>query len=745
MKQFVFFSICFLTFIGSSFGQEDYFLTPQNKAYIYHTVRKSPVLERNIGRYIIYNGEEIKFPNGEINYDSTELMIINNPENLRIYTHDIRRAPKGILAELANKVAVWELNKTLQSYRNESLEKDGRVADFERFETILLGHLPEKAIRVKKDEPQILKKIERISNPTLTFKDKVAMLDGLGNWTEEEKQLILKAYNFAYNEWISLRTYEIFIQLGGEADYFVNILTAAGDGSSTSGLFEEREKDERGRWNKGLPKSVGLFPYESVIRIKPNSKKKKPEILPMEYTIHQFDTPENGNETNIHLDIWGYNSEKQTTAVITKAGKYYPLFGSAESRFLSPDSSAGGGLTYMTIIRRIEQDIADFEEKISGKRGYDYWIEHFENKKFGTKLTIDKIEHDLSSIRQSATTTKTKKAKIITDSKQSKRIGRQEKVVQYYGELKTIEKKIATLKEEKENAKFQQQLLIKRMNEMYDLIGRQWVKYKVKNGLYIYEDSARFDLYTQEFTFPAVEEPEVVEVKLLAIPTSHKNAQYDEVMMHINVTDVKPFYTSQVQLELNDLFAVDKYELPVEKLFSEKDSLAVLEFFEALYDKKMDFNIIVRGGGVGKWKNGSVFIDYKQEELSQYPGKNDDERHAAKESEEFKQLRTTEVSVHIDRNILMQVNSFTDPVKSNFIPDNKKILSVMQQYNLSSNQVLSAYRAYSTLTALKYELNLLASEYLSQEKAAKVIDRLNKEIDKAKITVGKTSIKYKGF
>ena len=93
----------------------------------------------------------------------------------------------------------------------------------------------------------------------------------------------------------------------------------------------------------------------------------------------------------------------------------------------------------------------------------------------------------------------------------------------------------------------------------------------------------------------------------------------------------------------------------------------------------------------------------------------------------------------------MQVNSFTDPVKSNFIPDNKKILSVMQQYNLSSNQVLSAYRAYSTLTALKYELNLLASEYLSQEKAAKVIDRLNKEIDKAKITVGKTSIKYKGF
>src|SRR5690554_821395 len=327
--------------VFSTVAQEDYFLTPQNKAYLYHTIRKSPILEQNIGRYVVYSGKEITLPNGEVNYDSTEQVIINQPELLKIYSNEIRRSPKGILAELANKMAIWELNNVLQSH----------------------------------------KKIEKLSNPTLTFKDKIAMLDGFASWTEEEKKEVILAYNKAINDWVSHRTFQIFKQLGGEADYFKNVLTAAGDGSTTSGLFEEREKDERGRWNRGLPKAVGLFPYEPYIGIKPNSKKKKPEVLPMGYTIHQFETIGNGRETNIHLDVWGYNSEKQTTVVIQKGGNYYPLFGAVNTRFLSPDSSFGGGLTYSTLIKRVQKDIFDLENKISGKKGLDYWIEQYKDKR----------------------------------------------------------------------------------------------------------------------------------------------------------------------------------------------------------------------------------------------------------------------------------------------------------------------------------------------------------------------------
>lgn len=743
MKQIA--SIFF--FIGFYFvplvGQESHFLTPQNKAYIYHTVRKSPILEHNIGRYIHYLGEEIKFPNGEINYDSTEQVIINNPELLKIYTHEIQRAPKGILSELANKVAIWELNTALQSHRNNSLVKDGKEADYEFFEVILMQQLPEKALKIKNGEAKIHKRIERLSNPTLTFKDKVAMMDGMSFLTNEDKKNILEAYNKAINEFVSIRSQQLFELLGGEADFFLNILTAAGDGSTTSGLFEEREKDERGRWSKGLPKAVGLFPYETYIGVKSNAKKKTPEVLPMGYTIHQFESFGQGRETNIHFDVWGYNSEKQTTVVITKSGKYYPLFGSADSRFLTPDSSFGGGLTYYTLIHRVQKDIADLEEKISGKRGVDYQIKTLENRKDDTKLTIDKLENELSSIRQSTITTHRKKLK--TDSKRSKRMGRQEKVISSYNELRSIEKQIKDLLIEKENILFEKQNMERRVQEMYDLIGSKWVGYKEKSGIYVFEDSARFDILTQEFTFPASDEKEVVDVRLIAIPVSHKNNQYDEVMLHINATDAYPFYTSQVHLNVEDLFDVDQYELLNERLFTPKDSIAVLEFFEALYDKSKDLKLIVRGGGVGKWEHGRVAIDYDAEELANYPGTNADERLTAKQDSVFKRLRTTEVRIHIDRDILWEVNSYTDPVRSNFKPSNKKHLALMEQLNLTGNQMLSAYRAYATLKALKTELNILGSQYLPMEKSAKVIDRLNKAIDKSKITVGRTSIKYKSF
>jgi len=59
--------------------------------------------------------------------------------------------------------------------------------------------------------------------------------------------------------------------------------------------------------------------------------------------------------------------------------------------------------------------------------------------------------------------------------------------------------------------------------------------------------------------------------------------------------------------------------------------------------------------------------------------------------------------------------------------------------------VLSAYRSYAILLALKYEINIWASTYLSREDAKKVIDRFNKEILKAKISTGATSFKLKDF
>lgn len=751
----IFFNLCLMirlliTFIllTLSFSyvvsQESYFLTPKNKAYLYHTVRKSPILESNIGRYIDFQGEEVRFPNGEINFDSTELIIINNPEILKIYTDEIRRSPKGIIAELSNKMAIWELNKTLMSFRNNSLEKDANESNYQLFISLVSQKLPDKAFKRTKNEVYIHPKIEKLSNPTLTFNDKVAMLDGFSKWSEEEKKMTIVAFNFAVVEWVQMRSQEIFSILGGESNLFQNILTAAGDGSSTSGLFEEREKDERGRFNRGLPRAIGLFPYQPYIGIKPNSKKQTQEVLPMGYTIHEFKTVGNGRETNIQLDVWGYNSEKQTTVVIQKGRYSYPLFGSETTRFLSPDSTYGGGMTYYTMINRVQNEIDELHEKIFGKKGIDYQIKYYEDLRDGKKLKIDKTSKEIGDIRTSQITTKTTKKGLKPSSQRKKRKTKQETVINLYNELKRIDQKIKSLKEEKEIILLKKQEMEKRFNHMRSLIGEQWVSFTEQDGLYIFEDSARFDLYTQEFTFPASELSQDAEVKLIAMPKSHLSNNYDEVMLHFSITDAIPDYTTQVNLRLTDQFDVDKYDLKMEKLFSKKDSLSIVEFFEALQDKNKKLEVISRGG-VGKIKYEKLTIDYHPNELNHYPGSSAEEQNSSKESKEFKELRTTEVLIQFNRKITLQVNSYTDPVKSNFKTTNKKIQSLADKNGWSGNQLLSAYRSYSTLKKVKDELTVLASEYLSRESSAIVIDRLNKAIENARITVGKSSIKYKAF
>jgi hypothetical protein len=121
-------ALCWSCCLFGVVAQEEYSLSPQDKAYLFHTVKKSPILDQNLGRFFEYRGEEISLPNGTLNYDSIELMIFTQPDLLRIYTDELSKSPKGLLAEAANKQAVWQLNKLLQAKRANELEEEDGVA-----------------------------------------------------------------------------------------------------------------------------------------------------------------------------------------------------------------------------------------------------------------------------------------------------------------------------------------------------------------------------------------------------------------------------------------------------------------------------------------------------------------------------------------------------------------------------------------------------------------------------------------
>lgn len=749
MRQLIIVLLFLFPFL--TFSQINDGLGTEERAYLFHIVKKSPILDNSIGRYFDYKGPDIRLSNKEINYDSVEIIIINQPEILVIRKDEIAKSPKGIIGEAANKMALWELNKILLAKRGSEKELGPYQVKYSIFEKLLIQKLPPNAFKEDGVEQLPHPKIISIINPSLSLDDKMAFIETLRFLDPNDCLVTMEAINYATNEYVKKRAFEIYLALGGEASVFENILVAAGDGSSTSGLLEEREKDEKGRWNRGLPKAVGLFPYQ--LKLSDPIPKKELKVEPFMFTTNDLVTVGDNKLTNLHFDVWGYNSKKQTTVVIEKKGLSYHLFGAGDTRFLSPDSTFSEGSTFQNTINDLEKNkIAKLYEMIYGKRGFDYWIEYNKKKKDETELKIEINENKYSDLTMNPITTRKKAPRSVrkakrkarknpggpvdyqpkTDADKKSKRKSQNTVVDLYNLFEAYKKKIAELQKQKAEAIDLMANYQRRLDYYKQTMGYTWAKYTEKNGLYTFQDSSTFDMLTQEFQFPASTKKEDFEVRLIAIPESSISDQADEVMLHINMIDAEPNFNARVNIELQDVFLIDKWDLEP-KLFTQKDSVALLQFFEGMLDKKVDFSIIARGQGIGKWDGCRTVKENNPIELSSYPDSRSDVA--------MTRLRRSELFIHLDRGIRVEINSYTDPVKSTIQINNADLNALMIKYKLSKNDILSALRTATILTKLKEEFNVNAGSYLTRENAKLVIDRFNKEWDNTRISIGATSIK----
>lgn len=704
----------------------------EEKAYMYHVVMKSPILKVNIGRYFEYSGPKIFWRDTILNYDSMEVLIINQPDLLFIRTSEIAKSPPGIIAELSNKMALWELNLSLLAYQDKDNPELLRYKNkFESFKKLLIENLP--SVALTKDQNGVItfqEKIMKVINPSLAFNDKTALLSSFYFLTIDDQAATLKGINQSVNAWVKKRSYELFTQLGGSTNHFENQLIAAGDGSNTSGLLNEREKDESGRWNRGLPKAVGLFPYQ--FHIEPLENSKQSELVSERFATLNFQTIGQNRQTNIHPDVWGYNDKKQTTVVIEKKGKSYVLFGSGDTRFLSPDSTFSTGATFYALIKELENKwIKDLNERIYGKKGIEADITFWKGQ---VAVAFDKIkvtEIGISSMNVSTLST-TKQGK-------KQRAKDQQKLITMNERLSYCQAKVKYHENEKDKALIILESYKKKLEKYKQLIGYSWIKWTEKNLFYTFEDGATFNLYTQEFRFPATESPESFEVRLLAVPYSALSKQADEVMLHLSITDVEPGFDRTIQLVRDDLFPSNSYALQKD-LFSQKDSVAVLEVFELLL-KKPTVEIIARGQGIATWEDGTIKKMSPPIEENSYPGASKEERLLSKMDSTYSRLRKTELFVGPnDETIQIEINSYTDPVRTDFEPQNVLLKEMIASKKISNNDALSVYRTAALLNQLKSEFNLKAGMYLTREQAKIVIDHLNKAIQQTRIAVGTSSI-----
>lgn len=143
------FVLIFLT-LQSQKNRHPMMLNGEEQSYMFHMVMKSKILKRHLGDYFHYKGELITLPDGRINYDSLEIMIMQEPSLLVIETQELSRQPKGILSELTTKMALWKLNNALKfgTLKNDQYEHLRKIYD--EYMQLVLQYMPPNALKKKK-------------------------------------------------------------------------------------------------------------------------------------------------------------------------------------------------------------------------------------------------------------------------------------------------------------------------------------------------------------------------------------------------------------------------------------------------------------------------------------------------------------------------------------------------------------------------------------------------------------------
>ncbi len=743
----------FLVLTKLGFNQK-LMLSSEERAYLYHVTIKSPTLYRNIGELFNYKGDTIYFKFKEkkqtdsiIDYDSIEQKIIYEPSLLEINTYEFSSIENGILAELASKLALQALYRELK--RKDEKKIEGTNLMINHFIDTLTNELPSKALRYRNNKNEPNPKIIELLDPNLSFFNRYSLLKELSGYNLAEQQQIMNAIFKATQIYIQEKGKEYYKKIGGTG-VFYSYLQAVGDGSSTAGLLNEKELIREGRNKLGNPKGIGLFTYETKFKI----HKKNIQILtPKQSTEVEYKGIDN-QLTNLHLSMWGFNRKLQTTVVIRNKDSVYLLYASKISKELSPDTTFGQGKTIHNTIFKLEhKSIPNLDEEINGKEGLKYQLQKAKDDKELNLLKIKETEFELKSGSQKNHKLKHKK-KIVT------RQNGQSRVNSSKGAIKSLQNKLArlmsrqiqtekiladatfTLKEEEARI----QRFRDRLQVLKSYIEGKQLSYTQFGYVYTFEDGCTFNSYTQNFKIPKGTNIKDFSVRLIAIGSDALSARVDEIQLLSNVTTGVPedLIPHNFSLSFEDVFKSDKYRITKLDL-KETERFELRKLLYQLLTQQKELLFDLKGNGVGKIEKGAL-VASSEKELEAYPGETKEEKQQSRESAQFKKLRVTTLKLtEAPENIILSVNSFTDPVKSYFSKKSLLAQPLKEKYKCSENQLLSAFRTYTVFESFYGEL-LRATYFTFEEKErTKILNILKKEFDKGFILVNNNKIKLKEF
>lgn len=577
--------------------------TGEQRAFLFHVSRRTDNLKAEIFPLFQYT-DSIPWINDTLaDWKYVEKQIVNSPEVLILHTDEMARKSIGLVADLATKYALWELDAVLHYRNSEADEHKPLKVRLKQFEQYVLEDAPQTAVRTLSDGEYVLEKtLQGYYAPSLTIGDKKAAIKNTG-FSINDQMLILNAIMKAQQKYVAIRSFEIFLALGGKIDSFSNYLSAVGDGDN----WAEIESGYKTPYNRILPEDIALYAFNAEVKVLEETDQ---EYVGLSEVTKKPVVTSTDKNTVLHFDVAGYHPERQTTIVIQKGDRSYVLYGKNEHRLISPDSTYGEGQTYWRLMWMLEYvHIADLKERLYGKKGYEYWIDEYESRIENTLLLIKKTEYKLDQLRhQPNPPPKIKKKKLkkknlgtsdqdgqghptgaLTKLDKKKNV-EQNRLIRLNTQLENEKRILQELKDEYEEA---YNMLVKYetlLDKMRKNVGYALMEYEEENGFYTFRDGATFNYRTQDFVFAPGSHNESFQVFHISFGKDVFAKQIDENFVHMNLSYVSPEQTYILKKTVT--------ELDNPKDFYIQDSIQTMELFRILMEKKVKAELSLVAGGI---------------------------------------------------------------------------------------------------------------------------------------------------
>jgi hypothetical protein len=728
----------FISLFEYSWSQNIMF-TPEETGMMFHVVQKSNALKRTIGEHFQYRGDTVFFEYSvkgekkmEIDYDSIAKKILFEPSLLKIDFYSLSEESTGILAELASKMALYKLYKDLKSRKTE-IPNGIKESSFQKYLDTLILNLPPEVIRKRNGKDEPTNEMWELLDPNKFFNQRTAALSTMQGLKTVKQKEVMDAINRSVWSYLQFKSEDYFNKLSRQSRGFTTTLIACGDGSNTSGLLDEREKIYKQTNELGDAVGLGLFTYESQFVTNSNNRQ---ILTPNASTMINLNALPN-DYTNVHFSLWGFNSFNQTTVALYNMGNMYLLYGNKLTKELSPDSTFGKGTTIHSAIRKLEMEtIPQQDFLINGEDGIRARLNSKDTSHKDVMYQIAQTEMNLTNYRYDA-------------MKNKKKIKSDENLLaKLYTRKASLEKQraalLAQLREEEERlARF-----IARLNELKSYLGYQQINYTKFGYVYTFTDGCTFNTFTQNFTIPDSLQSDKFDIRLIAIGMDAMSESLDEVQLLTSVSKGKPedFNTHPVSLEFNDIFKVDDYDLkPIQ--FNDEQLFELTKLVYEMLRSKTKLSFDLKGQGIGVLVDGKV-VPSSIKEMDAYPGETEEERKLSKESEEFKPLRYSRLNFKLsENNLMLSVESFTDPVKSNFSKKHEEIATLKKSFkiNPTDNLLLSAFRTFYMTELFTKELLKAAYFNFEGKDRNKLIEDITAACIHSKCSIGEQWITYKQF